>query len=712
MHRHILVMAPVRSLKGPFYDSGDEDTEVEPISKPTSSFDRTNSQLSVELPVFSYAERSKYSAWHPKPLAPSQTSESALEIFQVSPLSRNRFPPKTYGTKRQSKRAKLPPMRIEEEDDDDDVFRDTNYDELLAGSEFSGGEDPLPAKRSKNSKGKQKEVATLGGEREDDTPRASVARMRTRASGKNGNMKEKPTPRIPSSTSKPHRHQETNDGEGKIASRLRKPIETPAKRSLRRLQQKRAGISISSQSEGPDSDSGFVVEDPEEPIDSPPPPHKRRRSSSHKKRNGKQENHPDPDDSSSHMAETSDEDMVEAIKLDDPERFKATSRLRHTRLETAQQRRIRKLRNKRLGIKDDSSGSSGEEDAWENDGEDEPIYVSSGDNNDDYGNVQEDDVAEEDISNFIVDDGSQPLAEDLLPPEFSRNALQSTEYKFRVVFHYFLLLAMKGAKHVLPLDKKTREYFGPPLADLRRRMKDYQNNRVRSQVWSRELVQILEKYPCFRTEYTGAEMGCDACNISGRIGTITVTIGGEPYDKETFQTLQDTDDEGKDEDSDVVSVFSEEKDSSDIDGDESAPQIVHSKLVMGKICKARTQAYHQLFHWEYTLYHRIRRYYKNLLRAAGDIPSVISGSEIEQTEDEIDQAKSNTRSRRKSQRKEREAERKVKSLRQQGMPDDLEELDDVMEWMEEKADYVTEEFEWMEQLVENAERLDREKATD
>lgn len=118
-------------------------------------------------------------------------------------------------------------MRIEEEDDDDDVFRDTNYDELLAGSEFSGGEDPLPAKRSKNSKGKQKEVATLGGEREDDTPRASVARMRTRASGKNGNMKEKPTPRIPSSTSKPHRHQETNDGEGKIASRLRKPIETP-----------------------------------------------------------------------------------------------------------------------------------------------------------------------------------------------------------------------------------------------------------------------------------------------------------------------------------------------------------------------------------------------------------------------------------------------------------------------------------------------------
>ena len=84
-----------------------------------------------------------------------------------------------------------------------------------------------------------------------------------------------------------------------------------------------------------------------------------------------------------------------------------------------------------------------------------------------------------------------------------------------------------------------------------------------------------------KTEYTGAEMGCDACKISGRIRTITVTIGGEPYDKETFQTLQDTDDEGKDEDSDVVSVFSEEKDSSDIDGDESAPQIVHSKLVMG-----------------------------------------------------------------------------------------------------------------------------------
>lgn len=577
-------MAPKRSLKGPFYDSGDDDTEVEPIGKPTSSFDRTSSQLSVELPVFSFAERSKYSPWHPKPLAASQANEPALKIFQVSPPPRNRFPTKTYGTKRQSKRAKLPPVPTEEgdDDDDDDVFRDTNYDELLAGSEFSGGEGPLPAKRRKNSKGKQKEVATLSGESENGTPRASVTRMRTRTSGKNENLKKKmPTPRIPSSTSKPRRHQETNEREGGLVSRLRKPIETPAKRTLCKLQQKRAGIPTTFQSQGTDSDSGFVVKDPEDPVDPPPSPPKRRRSSGHKKRNSKQGNHPDPDDSSSHMAETSDEDMVEAIKLDDPERFKATSRLRHTRLETAQQRRIRKLRNKRLGIKDDSSGSGGEESAWEDDGEDEPIYVSSGDNNDDYDSVQEDDVAEEDISNFIVDDGSQPLAEDLLPPEFSRNALQSTEYKFRVVFHYFLLLAMKGAKRVLPLDKKTRGYFGPPLADLRRRMKDYQNNRVRSQVWSRELVQILEKYPCLRTEYTGAEMGCDACNISGRIGTITVTIGGEPYDKETFQTLRDMDDERKDEGSDIISVSSEGKDPSDADEDVSAPPIVHSKLVMG-----------------------------------------------------------------------------------------------------------------------------------
>lgn len=84
-----------------------------------------------------------------------------------------------------------------------------------------------------------------------------------------------------------------------------------------------------------------------------------------------------------------------------------------------------------------------------------------------------------------------------------------------------------------------------------------------------------------KTEYTGAEMGCDACNISGRIGTITVTIGGEPYDKETFQTLRDMDDERKDEGSDIISVCSEEKDPSDVDEDESAPPIVHSKLVMG-----------------------------------------------------------------------------------------------------------------------------------
>lgn len=84
-----------------------------------------------------------------------------------------------------------------------------------------------------------------------------------------------------------------------------------------------------------------------------------------------------------------------------------------------------------------------------------------------------------------------------------------------------------------------------------------------------------------KAEYTGAEMGCDACKISGRVGTITVTIGGGPYDKETFQTLPDTDDEGKDDGSNAVSVYSEDKDTSDVDADEPTSQTVHSKLIMG-----------------------------------------------------------------------------------------------------------------------------------
>lgn len=491
-------MPPIRSLKGPFYDSDDEDTDVEPIGKPTSSFGRRHSQLSVELPVFSFEERSKYSSWHPKSSKPSQTSKGTLEIFQVfSSSPKNRFPVKTYGTKGQSKRAKPPPMHVEEEEEENDIFRDINYNTLLGGSQSSGHEDPSPVKGRRNPKGKRKKVAKLSSEIEDNTPHAPMTRMRTRMSGRDESTKKNPTRRIPSSVSTLHRYQETDEGQDGPASRLRKPIETPAKRTLRKLQQKRAGIQTSSQSEDPDSDPDFLVEASKDQVDPPPLRRQRRRSSGHKKHKGKKEIHPDPDELSSHMAETSDEDMVEAIKLDDPERFKATSRLRHARLETVQQRRIRKLRNKRLGIRDDSSGSGGDDNAWKDANEDDPIYVSSGDNDDGY-NAQEEDVAEEDISNFIVDDGSQSLTDDLLPPQFSRNALQSAEYKFRVVFHYFLLLAMKGAEHVLPLDKATREYFGPPLADLRRRMQDYRNNRVRSQVWSRELVQILEKYPLFR----------------------------------------------------------------------------------------------------------------------------------------------------------------------------------------------------------------------
>lgn len=84
----------------------------------------------------------------------------------------------------------------------------------------------------------------------------------------------------------------------------------------------------------------------------------------------------------------------------------------------------------------------------------------------------------------------------LLPFEFSMNSAQSTEFKFKVVFHYFVLLVIKGPK-VLPLKGQLADYFLPNLADLRRRMQGYRDARVRSQIWRTEFVQSLKKFPSF-----------------------------------------------------------------------------------------------------------------------------------------------------------------------------------------------------------------------
>lgn len=203
---------------------------------------------------------------------------------------------------------------------------------------------------------------------------------------------------------------------------------------------------------------------------------------------------------------TDDEDEDDLV-LDQPERFKTQSRLRKKQ-ETPYQRKLRKLKAARAG---ETISLSEEED-------DEYEWLSDSPGSDKS-------AAESD--DFIVQDGKM-VQDGLLPFEFSMNSAQSTEFKFKVVFHYFVLLVIKGPK-VLPLKDQLADYFLPNLADLRRRMQGYRDARVRSQIWRTEFVQSLKKFPSFSvSRLTSAPLCINAyllrCSTLFSTSTITAAM--------------------------------------------------------------------------------------------------------------------------------------------------------------------------------------------
>jgi hypothetical protein len=94
---------------------------------------------------------------------------------------------------------------------------------------------------------------------------------------------------------------------------------------------------------------------------------------------------------------------------------------------------------------------------------------------------------------FIAsDDGNEHQVK--LPHEFSSNSAQTPEFKFKVVFQYFTLLAVCGTD-ILPLKGDQKEYFVPQLRDWRRKMEGHKESRVRSQIWPSNYVKALQTYP-------------------------------------------------------------------------------------------------------------------------------------------------------------------------------------------------------------------------
>lgn len=393
------------------------------------------------------------------------------------------------------------------------------------------------------------------------------------------------------------------------------------------------------------------------------------RKKPHQKRK-KKDRYRDPDDSDNISAETEEEDMLAELQQDEPERFNSSTRLRTRPKETAMQRNIRKLANRRKGIEESTT----------------PEESSEEDDSSESGTVF--DSSSDDSEDFIVDDGG--LVEDgLLPHEFSLNSAQTPEFKFKVVFQYFVLLVVKGPK-ILPLRGEAAEYMLPQLEDLRRKLKGWRDSRVRSQIWRAPLVSALQKYPQFidsRLDY--AHEYCDACNRHNYKSVYRVELKGKPYNRETFQALKT-----------VSSESSEESDSSSsAEPSSKSPRV----FISGSMCRRRTKAYHKLSHWEHNLWTMIRGWYTNMLRAKAVAVSSDSGSSAGEATDSDSDGMAERR--RQRQRRRRRVEGEVIALKRKPLPKAHKDVDEVTQWMDTMM-YTNTAWKWMEQLIKEGEQLD------
>lgn len=181
-------------------------------------------------------------------------------------------------------------------------------------------------------------------------------------------------------------------------------------------------------------------------------------------------------------------EYLDELKLDESTRFKTESRLRKKK-ETPQQRILRKLKDKRNGIiRSDTTSEDSEEDS----------DVSSDSAADSRGLRRSE--------SFIASDGGNEHAV-VLPHEFSSNSAQTPEFKFKVVFQYFTLLAVCGTD-ILPLKGGQKEYFVPQLRDWRRKMEGHKESRVRSQIWPSNYVKALQTYPEVAVSTSSSLLSC------------------------------------------------------------------------------------------------------------------------------------------------------------------------------------------------------------
>ncbi|KAJ8078795.1 mRNA binding protein puf3 [Marasmius tenuissimus] len=277
--------------------------------------------------------------------------------------------------------------------------------------------------------------------------------------------------------------------------------------------------------------------------------------------------------------ESSDDDLDTNDILED--RFRARGQ------KTAYQKNLERLKRKKQGkpLESESEGEVSEvEDVTPFRGAKPHVEISDGSDDEEEDEDQNDDRMSED--DFIVEDDGAPTAE--LPTEFSMETHQDLSHQFKKVFQFFVHLATRelSDRHDFMFTVlESEEYFSVPLKVFRRKLFGLRDSLVASSVWRPYFKRALEKHPDFdllRMDF--AVPGCDACHLGARMSTFQARLTGKGYDPVGYGTLSDSDDEDED---------GENSDDGGMD---------KTEFHLGRFCARRTRVYHDISHWEYTLF--------------------------------------------------------------------------------------------------------------
>ncbi|BEI85982.1 hypothetical protein CcaverHIS002_0602690 [Cutaneotrichosporon cavernicola] len=399
--------------------------------------------------------------------------------------------------------------------------------------------------------------------------------------------------------------------------------------------------------------------------------------------------------------DTQDEGLDE-IELDEPERFKTKSRLRKVKKNAFQERLgslQKKRRGKVFGAKTESSSEEESSSDTDNDRRRRRAGPSKNRKSTSQWKYVQDDLSDFIASDDDIDGAPVPRGRgrgrdhvDLEAFTFKR---ETPEYKFKVVFRYLLVLVIQGPGALLPLNGKNDQYYGRFLRNLRDQMSGIKSS-ISSVLWRSEFVKVLKKYPQWRqARLEEEEDHCEACNRSKQACRHEAWLRGSPYHPEKHEDVYDI------ERAEQLSAQRRRRRKYKKLGKEYSSDSDDLREIgaLGATCLTRTNLWHELHHWEHRLYTDVRQYYHDLLRAKDDAVETDSDSLLSAASDATAGAKADLKRRRAI------SQRRVADLKTRRLPRDAEDIDEVTEWMDRQG-YQKDAMRYLTRLVDRARDLD------